>query len=206
MATIRKLRDRWQAQVRRRGIPPRAKSFDRKSDAERWARELEAEADKNGWLADTRVAEKTTLGELLNRYLNQVTPTKLGAAPERARINSIVRRPIALHSLAKLASPDLAAYRDDRLKSAAPPTVVRELSTISHAIEVATTEWGIWLPRNPFSQIRRPALPRGRTRRLQGDEEVRLLAACPIDGPPLRPLLILAIETAMRRGELLDLL
>jgi integrase len=52
MATIRKLRDRWQAQVRRRGIPPRAKSFDRKSDAERWARELEAEADKNGWLAE----------------------------------------------------------------------------------------------------------------------------------------------------------
>src|ERR1700719_4272363 len=118
MATIRKLRGRWQAQVRRRGIPPRAKSFDRKSDAERWARELEAEADRSGWLTDTRAAEKTTLGELLGRYVNQVTPAKRGATPERARINAIVRRPIALRSLAKLASSDLATYRDERLKSA----------------------------------------------------------------------------------------
>ena len=66
MATIRKLRDRWQAQVRRRGVPPRAKSFDKRSDAERWARELEAEADRSGWVADTRLAEKTTLRELLS--------------------------------------------------------------------------------------------------------------------------------------------
>jgi integrase len=206
MATIRKLRDRWQAQVRRRGVPSRAKSFDRKSDAERWARELEAEADRSGWLTDTRAAETTTLGELLSRYLNQVTPTKQGAAPERARINSIVRRPIALRSLANLASVDLATYRDDRLKSAAPATVVRELSTISHAIEVATSEWGIWLPSNPVSRIRRPSLPRGRTRRLAGDEEARLLAACTESHPLLKPLLTMAVETAMRRGELLGLL
>jgi hypothetical protein len=162
MATIRKLRDRWQAQVRRRGIPPRAKSFDRRADAERWARELEAEADRSGWLTDTRAAEKTTLGELLGRYIDQVTPTKRGATPERARINSIVRRSIALRSLAQLTSVDLANYRDERLRCAAPATVVRELSTISHAIEVATSEWGFWLPRNPVSRIRRPPLPRGR--------------------------------------------
>jgi hypothetical protein len=42
MATIRKLRGRWQAQVRRRGMKPRAKSFDSKSDAEKWARNLES--------------------------------------------------------------------------------------------------------------------------------------------------------------------
>ena len=93
MATIRKLRGRWQAQVRRRGIPPRAKSFDRRADAERWARELEAEADRSGWLTDTRVAERTTLGELLAPYVNQVTPTKRGAAPEKARINCVERLP-----------------------------------------------------------------------------------------------------------------
>jgi hypothetical protein len=72
MATIRKLRGRWQAQMRRRGIPPRAKSFNKRIDAERWARDLEAEADRSGWVADTRVAEKTTLGELLGRYANEV--------------------------------------------------------------------------------------------------------------------------------------
>jgi len=206
MATIRKLRGRWQAQVRRRGVPPRAKSFDRRTDADRWARDLEAEADRSGWVADTRAAEKTTLGELLARYANEVTPTKRGAVSEKARINSIVRCPIAHRTLSRLTSSDLATYRDERLKCVGPATVVRELSTVSHTIDIATREWGLWLPRNPVRLVRRPQVPRGRTRRLKAGEEARLLAACDSGRTPLmKPLIILAIETAMRRGEMLDL-
>jgi len=109
-------------------------------------------------------------------------------------------------TLAKLTSADVATYRDERLQRVAPATVVRELSTVSHCIDIATREWGLWLPRNPVKLVRRPPIPRGRTRRLLDGEEHRLLDAC--DGgrtPPLRPLIILAIETGMRRGELLDL-
>jgi integrase len=206
MATIRKLRGRWQAQVRRRGVPPRAKSFDKRTDAERWARDLEAEADRSGWVADTRAAEKTTLGELLTRYCAEVTPTKRGAVSEKARINSIVRCPIAHRTLAKLTSSDVATYRDERLKTVAPATIVRELNTISHAIEIASREWGLWVPRNPVKLVRRPPVPRGRTRRLKEGEEQRLLDACDRGRTPLlKPLIIMAIETGMRRGELLDL-
>jgi integrase len=97
-------------------------------------------------------------------------------------------------------------YRDERLKSVAPATVVRELNTVSHAIEIATREWGLWLPRNPVKLVRRPQVPRGRTRRLKAGEEGSLLAACDSGRTPLmKPLIILAIETAMRRGEMLDL-
>jgi integrase len=206
MATIRKLRGRWQAQVRRRGVPPRAKSFDKRTDADRWARDLEAEADRSGWVADTRAAEKTTLGELLGRYANEVTPTKRGAASEKARINSIVRCPIAHRTLARLTGSDLATYRDERLKCVGPATVVRELSTVSHAIDIATREWSLWLPRNPVKLVRRPQVPRGRTRRLKHGEEQLLLSACDRGRTPLlEPLIILAIDTAMRRGELLQL-
>ncbi|AUC93700.1 integrase [Bradyrhizobium sp. SK17] len=207
MATIRKLRGRWQAQVRRRGVPPRAKSFNSKTEAERWARDLEAEADRSGWVADTRAAEKTTLKELLMRYRDEVTPGKRGVASERARINTIVRCPIGHRTLAKLTSSDVATYRDERLKLVAPATIVRELNTISHAIEIATREWGLWLPRNPVKLVRRPPVPRGRTRRLKEGEEDALLAACDRGRTPLlKPLIVLAIETGMRRGELLDLL
>ncbi|MBR0794006.1 site-specific integrase [Bradyrhizobium jicamae] len=206
MATIRKLRGRWQAQVRRRGVPPRAKSFDSKTEAERWARDLEAEADRSGWVADTRAAEKTTLKELLTRYRDEVTPGKRGSVSERARINSIVRCPIGHRTLAKLTSSDVATYRDERLKSVAPATIVRELNTISHAIEIATREWGLWLPRNPVRLVRRPPVPRGRTRRFKEGEEEALLTACDRGRTPLlKPLIVLAIETGMRRGELLDL-
>src|SRR5450759_2758839 len=156
MATIRKLRGRWQAQVRRRGVAPRAKSFDSKAVAQRWAQDLEAEANRSGWVADTRLAEKTTVRELLTRYCAEVTPGKRGA--------------------------------------------------VSHAIEIATREWGLWLPRNPVKLVRRPQVPRGRTRRLKVGEEARLLAACDSGRTPMmKPLIILAIETAMRRGEMLDL-
>jgi integrase len=206
MATIRKLRSKWQAQVRRRGVAPRAKSFDKRADAERWARELEAEADRSGWVADTRLAEKTTLRELLTRYCSEVTPGKRGAVSEKSRINSIMRNAMSHRTLAKLTSADVATYRDDRLKCVAPATVVRELNTVSHAIEIATREWGLWIPRNPVKLVRRPQVPRGRSRRLKAGEEARLFTACDRGRTPLmKPLIILAIETAMRRGELLDL-
>ena len=206
MATIRQLRGRWQAMVRRRGVPPRCKSFDKRTDATRWARELEAEADRSGWVADTRLAEKTTLGELLTRYRDQVSPTKRSAHTETSRINAVLRRPIVHRTLAKLTSADVATYRDERLKDAAPATVVRELNTISHAIEIALREWGLWLPRNPVKMVRRPSVPQGRKRRLEDGEEERLLAACDRGRTPLlKQLVILAIETGMRRGELLGL-
>src|SRR6478752_10212892 len=185
MATIRKLRGRWQAQVRRRGVAPRAKSFDTKAEASSWAQGIEAEASRSGWVADTRLAEKTTLRELLTRYCAEVTPGKRGAVSEASRINSILRCPIAHRTLAKLTSSDVATYRDERLRSVAPATIVRELNTISHAIEIATREWGLWVPRNPVKLVRRPPVPRGRTRRLRDGEESLLLAACDRGRTPL---------------------
>lgn len=116
MATIRKLRGRWQAAVRRKGMQPRSKSFDSKSDAERWACSLEAELDRNGALPDMRPAESTTLAQLLTRYRDEVSPTKRSAVTEIARINAILRRPICFRTMTTLSTADLAAYRDERLK------------------------------------------------------------------------------------------
>lgn len=57
MATIRKLRGRWQAQVRRRGMKPRAKSFASKAEAEKWARDLETQVDRFGMAPNTKILE-----------------------------------------------------------------------------------------------------------------------------------------------------
>lgn len=206
MATIRKLRGRWQAAVRRKGMQPRSKSFDSKSDAERWARSLEAELDRNGALPDTRPAESTTLAQILIRYRDEVSPTKRSAVTEVARINGILRRPLCHRTMTLLSTADLAAYRDERLKTVAPATAIRELNTISHAIDTARREWGIHIAQNPYKLVRRPSPPKGRTRRLEGNEEQLLLAAADQGRVPyLRPLIELAVETGMRRGELLSL-
>lgn len=192
--------------MRRKGIAPRAKSFDTKANAERWARSLEAELDRCGALPDTRPAEKTTLAQVLERYRDTVSPTKRSSVTEIARINAILRRPICHRTMALLSSADLATYRDERLKTVAPATVIRELNTISHAIDTARREWDIHLAQNPCKLVRRPSPPKGRTRRLEGNEEQILLAAADAGRVRyLRPLIELAVETGMRRGELLSL-
>ncbi|KPA99859.1 integrase [Ahrensia marina] len=206
MATIRRLRGKWQAQVRRKGIAPRAKSFASKSDAEKWARTLESELDRNGNLLDTRLAEKMTLRDLFERYLTDITPHKKSARTEAYRIKRLMKRDIAHRTLSMLSSADLATYRDQRLKDVSPSSVIRELNTMAHAIDIARKEWGVHLMQNPVRMVRRPSPPRGRERRLEPGEEQRLLDATDSGRSPyMRPLIILAIETAMRQGEMLSL-
>ncbi|MBD8556849.1 site-specific integrase [Rhizobium sp. CFBP 8762] len=206
MATIRKLRGRWQAQVRRRGMKPRCKSFDTKTEAEKWARDLEAQVDRFGAAPDAKILEGTTLGALLERYQREITPLKHGAIQENQRIDVLRRHDLSHRTLIGLSQQDIASFRDERLKSVAPSTTVREMAILSHVLEVATRDWGVPLAKNVVKLVRRPIIRNERSRRLTGDEEQRLLDGC--DGgkiPFFKTLLILAIETGMRRGEILGL-
>jgi integrase len=206
MATIRKLRGRWQAQVRRRGMKPRAKSFDSKADAEKWARDLETQVDRFGTAPDTKILEVTTLGQLLERYQQEVSPQKRGSVQEIQRIDVLQRHDIAHRTLMGLSQQDMALFRDERLRSVAPSTAVRELAILSHVLEVAIRDWGMPLAKNVVKLVRRPVIRNERSRRLTGDEEQRLLDSC--EGGKItffKTLLILAIETGMRRGEILGL-
>jgi integrase len=206
MATIRKLRGRWQGQVRRKGMQPRAKSFDSKGEAEKWARSLEAELDRCGSMPDTRLAEQMTVHALLTRYRIEITPSKRSAQTESIRIGAMLRREICYRTLAILSPTDIAVYRDERLKVVASSTVLKELNVLGHAIDIARKEWGVHLPQNPCRMIRRPAPPRPRDRRLEVGEEQKLLDAADTGrNPYMRSLIILALETAMRQGELLSL-
>ncbi len=206
MATIRKLRGRWQGQVRRKGMQPRAKSFDSKSEAEKWARNLEAELDRCGSMPDTRLAEQMTLHDLLTRYRREITPIKRGAVMEGFRIGAMLKRAICYRTMALLTPADIALYRDERLKTVSGSTVLKELNVLGHAIDIARKEWGVHLPQNPCRMIRRPTPSRPRDRRLQEGEEQKLLDAADTGrNPYMRSLIILALETAMRQGELLSL-
>lgn len=206
MATIRKLRGRWQAQVRRRGMKPRCKSFDTKLEAEKWARDLEAQVDRFGAAPDTKILESTTLGQLLERYQREISPSKRGSVQEIQRLDVMRRHDLAYRTMIGLSQQDIASFRDERLQSVAPSTTVRELAILSHVLEVAIRDWGLPLARNVVKLVRRPVIRNERSRRLTGDEEQRLLDGCSGGKIPyFRTLIILAIETGMRRGELLGL-
>ena len=205
MATFEKRGKFWRVKIRRTGAPTQTRTFDNKALAEKWARSVEGEID-NGVLVDRRAAERTTLAEILERYRREVTPTKRGARDENLRLKAMALRPFARIRMASLSSSYLAAYRDERLKVVSGATVIREFNVLSHAIDTARREWDIYLPFNPCTLVRRPPQGRPRSRRLQGDEEPRLLAVCrAARNAWLVHFVVLAVETGMRRSELLGL-
>ena len=194
----------WRVKIRRRGYPIQTRTFETKAAAERYAREIESEMDRGVFVSRTE-AENTTLSELLNRYLEEVTAKKKGAHAESYRIRALLRHSLAFRIVATIRGSDIAAYRDERLATVTPPTVKRELVILGHLFETARKEWGIHVD-NPVRMVRPPASAKPRERRLQGKEEEKLLKACgKARNPYLAPIVRLAIETGMRRSELVKL-
>lgn len=206
MASFRQRNNKWQARIKRDGYPDQVKTFGARSDAERWARSIESEMDK-GQFVDTQEAQRTTLKELILRYVREVTPTMQSVTEDTFRLKAMARKSIANWSLANLSAARIASYRDERLKQVSNGTVIRELAYLSSIINHARREWGINTP-NPVQNVRKPPSPAGRTRKLSVDEKVKLLAAIEPRGRQnswTNSVVILALETAMRRSELLAL-
>jgi len=206
MASIRKRGNGWQARVLRVGYPNEVKTFSAKAEAEAWARQIESKMDQCQFISRT-IAEQTTFGEIIQRYIETVTPSKRGRLEESIRLKATLRHRITKLSMANLTPQEMAAYRDDRLRHCQPNTVIRDLSALSSIINHARREWGIAIS-NPIEMIRKPQMPPGRDMVLTDDDEQNLLQELSPIGrrnPLMQPLVVLAIETAMRRGELLGL-
>jgi integrase len=204
----------WRVQVRRHGHPAQSRTFNSKAEAEAWAAMTESEMARGVWLSRGE-AERTTLREALDRYEREVTPSKRSAEQERRLLRSLRGINLAARSLATIRGADLAQLRDEWLASARPATVVRRLALLSHVFVIARKEWGMESLPNPVEAIRKPKIDNARTRRLIGDEEAsdrgapdgeieRVIAAA--GRSRLLPALVsLAVETAMRRSELVSL-
>ena len=203
MASIRKLPSgKWNVRVTRKGFPFQTKSFINRTDADRWARTIEGEMDRGVFVCRSE-AEATTLAQALERYKREVTPTKKGASREADRIGVWLQSDLAKRSLASLKGADFATYRDKRLAEVASNTVRLELAIISHLFTIAAQEWGLPVS-NPILSIRKPKGSNARTRRFEGDEEQRLMAAS-AKHSCLPRLIVLALETCMRQSEIVSL-
>jgi integrase len=204
MATISNRNNKWHVRIRRSGQPTVAKTFLIRTDAEKWARSIEIEIDRGSYI-NTSSAQKTLFRELIQQYLKEVTPTLRGAPEDSYRLRKMMRNPIAELNLTELTPNKIANYRDERLKEVKPNTVIRELAYISSMINHARREWGLGII-NPVAQIRKPSQPQGRERVLNDLEMSRILHELEKINPYLKPLCEFALETAMRRGELMSLL
>lgn len=210
MATVvKRPSGKWQATVRKDG-QSRSKTFAKRADATKWARETEIIAEQGQLnLSPFSAAPEMTLSEVLVKYRNEVTSTKRCADNESYAINGFLRlfSKLASRKVTTLDSTDFVSFRDTRLMSVKAATVVRELGWIQHALDVAHSDWGQHQQMgNPVKPVRRPKIENRRERRLRSGEWQALLDAVHENRSPLmKPLLKLALATGMRRGELLSM-
>ena len=203
MGSIRKRNGKYQAQVRREGVKPISKTFIRKADAKVWIRHIEARID-NGE-TNLTAPQTITLGDLLKKYGEEVSPSKKGFASEKRRLNRLLRDPIAETPLSKLTSTKLACFRDRRINNGIRAAQY-DLIIIRHCIKIARLEWGLNMPSNPVDSVRIPNGIKRRERRLiEGEYEAIMLAAQNCKNALIWPIIDFAIETGMRRAEILGL-
>ena len=201
----------YRVQVRLKGYPSQTATFKRKTDAKRWAQQIET-AIVEGRHFKTAESKKRTLSELIDRYIERVLPNKPKSFDKQKAQLLWRKEQLGPYALAEITPALVAEYRDNLLgeitcrgKKRSNSTVVRYLAALSHAFTVAVREWG-WVEDSPLRKVSKPKESGGRVCFLDTDERTRLLEACKESRNPfLYPIVTLALATGMRRAEILNL-
>ena len=219
MATIqqRKASDgsiSYRAQIRIQGLPPQSKTFARKTDARIWASQCEA-ALREQRNFPTKAAERHTIAELVDRNLDVVARRRPHALLKQRQLLTWWKERIGRYALVHV-TPALIVSERDRLRSEnvgteasprhrSPATANRYLAALSRAFTFAVREWH-WIHDNPLRRVSKEPEAPGRVRFLSTDERARLLVACRSSSMrELELIVMLALTTGMRRGEILGL-
>lgn len=216
MATIEKRTAKsgevtYRVRVRVKGYKPASATFERLTDARRWEQQTEA-AMREGRYFKNSEAKKRTLTELIDRYLEQVGRNN----PRRWESVHLLlewwKRELGYIYLSDLTRSKITEKRDQLLtapkkdgKPRTPATVNRHTEALRHALNVAVKEWE-WLESHPMNGLPKLKEPRGRDRFLSDKERQAVLLACESSkSKNLFPLVMLALTTGARAGELLSI-
>ncbi len=116
-------------------------------------------------------------------------------------IRLLMRSAWANKPLSVLTTADVVAYRDERLREVKASSLHRQFCIIKHAAEIAEEEWGWDACSHIFNAIKIKRTPSSGVRRLsKADTQSLIHAAGSCRNRIMQPLIILALETGIRRG------
>jgi len=200
----------YRVQVRLKGHPSETASFERLTDARRWAQQTEA-AIREGRHFKTVEAKKHTMAQTIDRYSKEVLAHRENPVNQKTylkywkealgdyRLSDITPALIVEHRNA------LVGMENKYGRTIGLATANRYSQALGHVFTVAMKEWG-WINQNPLLNIAKYKEPRGRVRFLSDEERLALLEACKdSDNPYLHTVVVLALSTGARKMEILSL-
>ncbi len=207
MPTFKKRGDRWQARIQLAHLPTKTETFDTRAQAQAWAFP-EEKAMREG----KRGTVKATFQTAIDRYCKEVAPLHKSGDNESKRLKAIAKMLPTLRPIDQLVAADFSKFRDKRLTEVSVATVRKEMTIIRSVLESARRDWSM-ISINPIADVKRPPAPPDRKRVMLDDERDRILLALGFDdaGPvvtlshQVAVLMLLALESAMRLGEMLAL-
>ena len=206
MASIRRKKHKWQAVIRRAGQPTISKSFISKTDARKWALGIEQKLDQGVCGVKDRSALNISLAAYLTRYEKEVSAFKASHNVEKYIIGKWQKHEIARLPIGAVTTARLVPVLNDCRSVYMPETIRKDFGLLRHMFNVAKGQWGVPLTENPVHNLQLPSvgapavrrLPRGAWQAFEAVYEGRS-----------KPMILLmgriALETAMRRSELLRL-
>jgi len=210
MAAIQKRNGRYRARVIRKGYPSYSKTFKTHKEASMWARKIETEIDQGvikptKTLANRMLDKELSFGEAAENYIKNHSVHKRNYKTETGTIRALIKLWGQDH-VKSIDKTKVFALRDDLLsRGRSGDTVNHYYNAISKIYQMLQTEWSMTVE-NPIKGMKRlPANP-SRTKRINGETETALLLACEQSTSKLlKPIIQFALETGMRRGEIMGL-
>jgi len=206
-------RTSYRVRIRLQGFPQFTKTFPKRTAADLWAKATEADLQR-GFAVASKEAARRTLSQAIDRYIEHTLPHKRRNR-DAAHVEHYLerwRRELGGVAVSNITPARISEVKEKLLHEETPRggrraggTVNKYLAALSGLFKTACREWQ-WCTSNPVALVAKAGIPRGIVRFLSDDERGRLLKACQ-ENPAewLYPLVLLALNTAARRGELLAL-
>jgi integrase len=200
MSSIRKRGNKYQVQVRTQGQKI-TKTFNKLSHARRFSVYYENKILLGNHLQTLN--KNLSLRDLINKYLKEITPLKKGKDREQQRLNRLLREDLVNQKIYKLITKDFIEFKNRRIKDG-NRTCRYDLALLHHIYNTAIKQWCYPITHNPLSNIQKPRCNPPRERRLN-DNELKYILNHNFKNKSMNSIIKLAIETGMRKSEILSI-